>query len=80
MMLKLNLLNAKGFLRVVEACKASVEWVVAENQCYDLSKSAAARQMLRERFEENRKQLPVNLKVHAPQDYFALVSYYAGDC
>lgn len=53
---------------------------MAENRCYDLSKSEAARQMLRECFEENKKQLRVNLKVHMPQDYFALVSYYTGDC
>lgn len=80
MLLKLNLLNAKKFLDVAEACKGSVEWVMAENRCYDLSKSEAARQMLRECFEENKKQLRVNLKDHMPQDYFALVSYYTGDC
>ena len=79
MMLQWNLLNVKSFLEMVECCKAPVEWVMADGTC-DLTQSEAARETLRERFARSGGYLSVELKVHAPKDYFALVSYCAGDC
>ena len=69
MTLNLRIMNLRAFSRILNACSAPVE----------LPDDTAAASLC-SRKPKNGTRLPVAVRIHAPRDYFNIVSYYAGDC
>ena len=79
MTLNLRIANLREFSNVLNACSALVELTTADGtvHCFPDDTSAAS---LCSRKPRNGTRLPVTVRIHAPRDYFNIVSYYAGDC
>ena len=79
MMLKLNILDIKRFLQVLDTCTPRVEIVEADGtRC--CPKVTAVQESLRQRFAAAGNYLPLTLHVPDAGDYTKIVCYYVGDC
>lgn len=79
-MIKLNVLNLKKFLEVVNGCVGEVMMHCKGGEKVNISRQYAIQEELRERYRGNKKCLPITLSIPNPKDYMSIVSYYAGDC
>lgn len=78
MKLDLHILNLKSFLQVLQACTAPVELTLPDGSVHAYQDTPVMQEMLNRAFTACKKFLPLTVSVHTPQDYFSLVSYYAG--
>ena len=79
-MIKLKILNMKNFLKVVNQCVGMIIVVSPDGKRTDINGRTAIQHRLQKEYLENGKCLPLTLEFEYPTDYFAIVSYYAGDC
>lgn len=79
MTLKLRIMNLRAFSNVLNACSAPVELTVPDGSVHQFPGDEAAASLCRCK-PQNGTRLPLTVRVHAPRDYFNIVSYYAGDC
>ena len=79
-MIKLKILNMKNFLKVVNQCVGRIIVVSTDGKRTDINGRTAIQHRLQKEYLENGKCLPLTLEFDYPTDYFAIVSYYAGDC
>ena len=81
-MIKLNILNMKNFLKVVNQCVGRIMVVSPDGKRTDINGRTGIQHRLQAEYLENGKCqcLPLTLEFDYPTDYFAVVSYYAGDC
>lgn len=70
MTLNLRIMNLRAFSNVLTTADGAVHRFPDD--------TAAA--SLCSRKPKNGTRLPVAVRIHAPRDYFNIVSYYAGDC
>ncbi len=80
MMIKVKILNLKNFLKAVNQCSGRVLVLSPDGTKTDINGRFTAQCRLRDQYEENRKCLPLTLDFDRTEDYFRIVSYYAGDC
>lgn len=78
MKLNLHILNLKSFTQTLQTCTAPVELTLPDGSVYAYQDTPAMQELLARAFAACKKFLPLTVTVHAPQDYFCLVSYYAG--
>lgn len=78
-MIKLNILNLKNFLRVVDQCSGRVLSLSADGSKTDIREDSVQHK-LKELYIKNGKCLPLTLEFDEPGDYMDVVAYYAGDC
>lgn len=79
-MMKLNILNMKNFLKVVNECRDEVRVILSDGQKKNIRGHYAMQDLLLKEFEKNKGSLKIILEVVNPKDYMSIVSYYAGDC
>ena len=79
-MMKLNILNMKGFLETVNACKGMVNVLWSDGKWVNISRQYEIQNNLMKQYKENRNCLRLTVDIPTPQDYMCIVSYYAGDC
>ena len=79
MTLNLRIMNLRAFSNVLNACSAPVELTTADGAVHRFPDDGAAADLC-SRKPQNGTRLPVAVRIHAPRDYFNIVSYYAGDC
>lgn len=79
MTLNLRIANLREFSNVLNACSAPVELTTADGAVYRFPDDGAAASLC-SRKPKNGTRLSVAVRIHAPNDYFNIVSYYAGDC
>lgn len=79
-MIKLKILNMKNFLKVVNQCVGRIIVVSTDGKRTDINGRTTIQHRLQKEYLENGKCLPLTLEFDYPTDYFAIVSYYAGDC
>ena len=79
-MIKLKILNMNNFLKVVNQCVGRIIVVSPDGKRTDINGRTAIQHRLQKEYLENGKCLPLTLEFDYPTDYFAIVSYYAGDC
>ena len=79
-MMKLNILNMKNFLKVVNECRDEVRVILPDGQKKNIRGHYAMQDLLLKEFEKNKGSLKIILEVVNPKDYMSFVSYYAGDC
>ena len=72
MTLNLRIMNLCAFSRILNACSA-------DGAVHRFPDDTAAASLC-SRKPKNGTRLPVAVRIHAPRDYFNIVSYYAGDC
>lgn len=78
MKLRLYVLNLKSFLQTLQRCTAPVELTLPDGSVHAYSDAPAMQELLTRTFAAHKKFLPLTVAVHAPQDYFSMVSYSAG--
>lgn len=79
-MLRLNILNLKGFLKVVNECEGAVKLLYPDGTKKDINKQFEIQSKLLEQHDENQSCSHLILEVRNPEDYYNIVAYYAGDC
>ena len=79
-MIKVKILNMKSFLKVVNQCVGRIMVVSPDGKRTDINGRTGIQRKLQAEYLENGKSLPLTLEFDYPTDYFAIVSYYAGDC
>lgn len=79
MTLNLRIANLRRFSDVLNRCTKPVELTTPDGAVHRFPDDAAAADLRRCRPAKGIR-LPVAVRIHAPQDYFNIVSYYAGDC
>ncbi len=79
-MIRLNILNIKKFLEVVNECEGEVKMHCADGSKVNIRRQYAVQNKLQEQYRGNRNCLPITLSIPNPRDYLSIVSYYAGDC
>lgn len=79
-MIRLNILDMKNFLEVVNECEGEVKMHRTDGSKANISRQYAVQHNLQEQYRKNRNCLPITLSIPNPKDYMRVVSYYAGDC
>ncbi len=79
-MIKLNILNLKKFLEVVNGCKNNVVMHCTDGSKVNISRQYEVQNKLWEQYRKNKNCLPITLSFSNPRDYMGIVCYYAGDC
>lgn len=79
-MIKLNILNLKKFLEVVNECAGEVMMHRTDGKKVNIRRQYAIQNELWEQYRKNKDCLPIMLSIPTPKDYMSIVSYYAGDC
>lgn len=79
MLLRLRVSNLREFSNVLNACSASVELTAPDGSVHVFPDDKAAADLCNLK-PKNSARLPLTVRIHAPRDYFNIVSYYAGDC
>lgn len=79
-MMKLNILNMKAFLNVVDACRGAVYLLLPDGTKTDIRRKYDVQNRLMKDYQQNGKSLLLSLSVADPSDHISIVSYYAGDC
>ena len=79
-MMKLNILNMKNFLNVVNECRDEVRVILPDGKKKNIRNHYVMQGVLLKEFEKNKGSLKIILEVVNPKDYMSIVSYYAGDC
>lgn len=79
-MIKVKILNMKSFLKVVNQCVGRIMVVSPDGKRTDINGRTGIQRKLQAEYLENGNCLPLTLEFDYPTDYFAIVSYYAGDC
>ena len=79
-MMKLNILNMKNFLNVVNECRDEVRVILPDGKKKNIRNHYVMQGVLLKEFEKNKGCLKITLDVVNPKDYMSIVSYYAGDC
>ena len=79
-MMKLNILNMKNFLKVVNECRDEVRVILPDGKKKNIRNHYVMQGVLLKEFEKNKGCLKITLEVVNPKDYMSIVSYYAGDC
>lgn len=79
-MMKLNILNMKNFLNVVNECRDEVRVILPDGKKKNIRNHYVMQGVLLIEFEKNKGCLKITLEVVNPKDYMSIVSYYAGDC
>jgi len=78
--IRLNILNMKNFLQVVNACDGCVTMISCDGSRKDINKQYAIQHDLLNEYRENKNSLHLSLDIPNSTDYMNIVSYYAGDC
>lgn len=78
-MIKLNILNVKGFLDTLNQCNGPVEMIRPDGTRANICRSLGAQTLLKEEFYANNGRLPLDLTFSDPKDYFKIVNYYIGE-
>ena len=79
-MIKLNILNIKRFLQVVNECKGEVYVVHPDGYRENINKRERVQDRLRIKYKENKNYLPLALDFADYRDYLSVVYYAVGDC
>ena len=79
-MMKLNILNMKNFLNVVNECRDEDRVILPDGKKKNIRNHYVMQGVLLKEFEKNKGCLKITLEVVNPKDYMSIVSYYAGDC
>lgn len=79
-MMKLNILNMKGFLETVNTCRGEVNMLCPNGKRLNISRQYAIQNELQNEYKANKNCLSLTLVIPNPHDYISIVSYYAGDC
>ena len=79
-MMKLNILNMKNFLAVVNTCSDAVYIETSDGEKADIRGNYELQEQLMEKYRQNKNSLPLSVSIKNPFDYMDIVSYYAGDC
>ena len=79
-MMKLNILNMKIFLAVVNTCSDAVYIETSDGKKADIRGNYELQEQLMEKYRQNKNSLPLSVSIKNPSDYMDIVSYYAGDC
>ena len=79
-MMKLNILNMKNLLKVVNECRDEVRVILPDGKKKNIRNHYVMQGVLLKEFEKNKGSLKIILEVVNPKDYMSIVSYYAGDC
>lgn len=79
-MIKLNILNMKGFLQMVNACGGVVNLLQPDGSKENINKQYGIQNELLQRYRENKNFLRLSLDIPTTKDYFSIVSYYTGNC
>lgn len=79
-MIRLNILNMKGFLQTVNACGGAVNLLCPDGGKKNIVRQPGIQNELLQKYRENKNCLPLSLEIPNPGDYISVVSYYAGDC
>lgn len=79
-MIKVNILNLKGFLETVNQCRGHVMILSQSGKKINITRQYPLQHELEDQYRRNGKHLPLSLVFDDPRDYMAVVSYYAGDC
>lgn len=75
-MIKLNILNMKNFLKVVNQCVGRIMVASPDGKRTDINGRTGIQHRLQAEYLENGKCLPLTLEFDYPADYFAVVSYH----
>lgn len=79
-MVKLNILNMKSFLQVVNSCSGIINCVYPDGRKKDINKHYKAQEELLKLYEKNNNYLPLTLDIPNSKDYMNVIFYYVGDC
>lgn len=79
-MMKLNILNVKKFLEIVNMCKGEINMLCTDGKWLNISRQYTFQSDLLKQHKTNKNCLRLTLNIPTPQDYMSIVSYYAGDC
>lgn len=79
-MMKLNILNMKNFLEIVNKCKSEVHIICPDGEKLNINRQLTIQNKLLEKYRANKNSLLLTLDIPNPQDYMRIVFYYTGDC
>ena len=79
-MVKLNILNMKNFLDMVNACSGKVNMLCPDGKKQNINGEESVQSRLQRQYFQNKNSLQLVLEIPNPTDYMRIVSYYAGDC
>lgn len=79
-MIKLNILDMKGFLGAVNDCTGRVQMLCPDGKKVNINRDRIMQNSLWERYRQNKNCLRLVLEIPNPRDYMNIVSYYIGDC
>ena len=79
-MIKVNILNFKGFLETVNQCHGRVIVLSADGQKTNITRQYPIQHEMEKNYQKNGKCLPLSLIFDEPKDYMTFISYYADDC
>lgn len=79
-MIKLNIINMKGFLKAVNDCSGAVNILYSDGKKENINKQYGRQEELLRQYQSNKKSLCLKLEIPNPGDFFQIVAYYAGDC
>ena len=79
-MIKVNILDIKGFFDTVNQCRGNVWVLTADGVKVNINRHEPMQRVLQREYQKNGRCLPLTLQFDDPKDYMAVVSYYAGDC
>lgn len=78
--IKLNILDLKNFLNVVNSCTGKVNMLCPDGKKMNINREEKVQNGLWRQYRQNKNSLRLVLEIPIPKDYMSIVSYYAGDC
>lgn len=78
-MIKMNILNMKGFLNVVNLCSGNVIMRNQDGSKENIRLEKRTQEELWRKFNENKGILPIQLEIPACEDYLRVVYFFIAD-
>lgn len=78
-MVKLNILNMKEFLQVVDRCIGDVNIIYPDGRKENINNCDGIQWTLQKEYRKNRNSLPISLDIPNHKDYLSIVYYAIGD-
>ena len=79
-MIKVYILNLKGFLETVNKCSGRVMVCSPTGQKTDITRQYLIQRELEKEYQKNGSYLPLSLTFDEPRDYMAVVTSYISGC
>ena len=79
-MIKVNILNLKGFLETVNQCRGRVLALCPDGRKANITRQYDVQEAMDAQYRKNGGRLPLSLAFEEPKDYLAVVFYCVGDC